>query len=94
MRTLYDCKNARYPVPPYKFVTCAKGYLLDSKKILARQVDQNDNLVKTDCQSCPDFDDMNDNHKGQFCIYSQNIFCQEGYCSNCYLNPDLTKGCE
>ncbi len=25
------------------------------------------------------------NHKGEWCIYNDKIFCQEGYCGNCNL---------
>jgi hypothetical protein len=25
-------------------------------------------------------------HKGEWCIHYPDVFCQEGYCSNCYLD--------
>jgi len=28
------------------------------------------------------------NHKGNWCIYNPNVFCQEGYCQNCYLSRE------
>ncbi len=27
------------------------------------------------------------NHKGKWCVYYPDVFCQEGYCSNCHWKP-------
>ncbi len=60
-RSLYDCYNARYPIPPNEYVTCFKGHQLGKGNILALQVNRGDKLIMKVCQLCPDFDDMNDN---------------------------------
>jgi len=31
---------------------------------------------------------MPTNHKGEWCPYNVNIFCQEGYCSECNIAKD------
>lgn len=38
----------------------------------------------------------NINHKGTWCIYNSNIFCQESYCSGCFIyqNKDKCNICE
>ena len=85
IRSLYDCFHARYPTPPNEYVVCDKGHKLGY--IHKRRVDRQDRLILKICRLCPDFEDMNDNHKGSWCIYNEEIFCQEGYCGGCNLNP-------
>jgi len=29
-----------------------------------------------------------ENHKGEWCVINPNIFCQEGYCSECQIYKD------
>ena len=84
MRTLYDCRNARYPVPPFPYIRCAKRHLLDLAPVPKWELGEK--LEYLECQNCPDFDDMNDNHKGQPCIVKPNLLCQEGYCSECEVD--------
>ncbi len=60
MRTLYDCQEARYPVPPEEYVRCRKGHMLGSGWLSPhrRQVDREDRLALKVCQTCPDFNEF------------------------------------
>ena len=60
IRTLYDCKNARYPRQPNEYVLCCKGHKLGQSPIHKSRVDKSDRLAFRACQFCKDFEDMND----------------------------------
>ncbi len=55
MRTLYDCLEARYPIPPNEYILCRKGHKLGDGRIHIRRVDREDKLVCRVCQICKDF---------------------------------------
>ena len=59
VRSLYDCCNARYPIPPNEYIICSKGHQLGTWNTpSALQVNRGDNLIMKACQLCPDFDEM------------------------------------
>jgi hypothetical protein len=31
------------------------------------------------------------NHKGEFCVFYKNVFCQEGVCEGCFIFLKLIK---
>lgn len=90
VRSLLDCQCARYPTVG-EYIKCSKGHKLGDGRVHIRKLERGDKLVCKTCQLCKDFVDMN-NHKGEPCVFNDRIFCQEGYCSECNLNPKLTTG--
>lgn len=57
-RTLYDCFHARYPSNGSEYIYCDKGH--DLKGVHIRKMTRGDPLVLKICQSCSDFEDMNE----------------------------------
>ena len=62
MRTLYDCLNARYPddVTHIDYIWCRKGHILGRDNIHKGQADREKPLICIICQTCRDFEPMNE----------------------------------
>jgi len=59
LRSLYDCKNAHWPVKG-AIIHCIKGHRLGAGNVNIRQVIRDDKLIFKSCQLCKDYEGMND----------------------------------